>query len=117
MAYLLLFIDLGYCLFLFPLSEIVMEEDYIERSFMCGFNDSRDTRSKYNGDPLFLHNWDHSGVTLASSVVTENNYLAWSLSIKITLGAKVKLGSINSKCVCPSKDSPNYELGFASIVW
>lgn len=48
-------------------------------------------------------------MTLASSVVTENNYLAWSPSIKITLGAKVKFGSINGKCVCPSKDSPNYE--------
>lgn len=48
-------------------------------------------------------------MTLVSSVLTGNNYLAWSRSIKFALGAKIRLGFINGKCICPSEDSPDYE--------
>lgn len=42
-------------------------------------------------------------------MLTGNNYLAWSGLIELLLGAKVKLGFTNGKCVYPSEDSPDYE--------
>lgn len=87
-----------------------MEEEHVDRSSVGGFDDSRDTRSKYSGDSLFLQNSDHSGMTLVSSVLIDSNYLAWSWSVKILLGAKGKLGFINGKGVCPSKDSPRLRI-------
>lgn len=38
---------------------IIMEEEHIDLSPVGGFDESRDTRSKYNGHPLFLQNLDH----------------------------------------------------------
>lgn len=86
-----------------------MEEEHVDRSSVGGFDDSRDTRSKYSGEQIFLQNSNHSGMTLVSSVLIDSNYLAWSCSVQILLGAKVKLGFINGKCACPSEDSPDYE--------
>lgn len=48
---------------------------------------------------------------LVSSMLTSNNYLAWSHSIKIALGVKVELCFINGKCTCPSEGSPDYGQG------
>lgn len=80
-----------------------MEEEHIDRFSDGGVDDSRDARSKYSGDPLFLQNLDNPGMTLVSSVLTGNNYLAWSRSIEITLGAKVKLGFINENVIAITK--------------
>lgn len=41
---------------------------------MGGFEDSRDPRFKYSGDPLFLPKLDHLGMKLVSSVLTGNSY-------------------------------------------
>lgn len=38
--------------------------------------DAHDIRAKYTGDPLFLPNSGHPGMTLISSVLTGNNYLS-----------------------------------------
>lgn len=53
-----------------------MEEEHVDRYSLRGFDDTRDTWSKYSGDPLLLQNSDHSGMTLVSSTLTRNNYLA-----------------------------------------
>lgn len=67
-----------------------MEKDHVDRSFVGGFDDSHDTRSKYSGDPLFHQNSDHQVMTLVISVLTGSNYSAWSRSIKFALGVKIK---------------------------
>lgn len=71
-----------------------MEGEHVHRSFVGGFDDSRDTRSKYNGDPFFQLNSNQLGMTLLSSMLTDSNYLVWSCSIR----AKVKLCFFNDKC-------------------
>lgn len=58
-----------------------------------------------NGDPFFLQNSDHLGMQLVTTSLSRNNYLSWSRSMKIALGAKVKLGFINSKIERPDEDS------------
>lgn len=73
------------------ISLIAMEEEHIDRPSVGGFDDSRDTRSRYSDDPLFLQNSNHPGMTLVSSVLVGNNYVAWSRSIKIALGVKLNL--------------------------
>lgn len=50
-----------------------------------------------------LQNSDQQGMTLVTFVLTQNNYLPRSRSVKISPGAKVKLGFINGKCVCLSE--------------
>lgn len=73
-------------LMFFPLFDIVIEEDHIE--CFSSFDDSSETRSEYSGDPLFLQNSNHPGMTLVSSVLTGNNHLACSRSIKIVWGLR-----------------------------
>lgn len=46
---------------------------------------------------------------LVTSPLIGNNYLTWSRLIKIAVGAKVKLGFINRKCLKPEEDSPDFE--------
>lgn len=60
-------------------------------------------------DPLVLENYDSPGIFLVSTPLTRNNYLSWSWSIKIALGAKVKGGFINGKCLMTNEDDANYE--------
>ena len=48
-----------------------------------------------NNDPLFLYNSDHPGMVLVTAPLTGKNFLTWSRSIKIALGAKMKLGFID----------------------
>lgn len=55
-----------------PLFDIIMEEYHIERSSVRGFDDSHDIGPK--GDPLFLQNSDHPGMTLVISMLIGNNY-------------------------------------------
>lgn len=60
-------------------------------------------------DPLFLQSFDHPGMNLITSLLIGNNYLTWSCSVKIALGAQTKLGFINEKCKQPTKEDPKYE--------
>ena len=62
-----------------------------------------------NEDPLGLQSSDHLGMVLVSIPLTSNNYLSWNHSMKIALGAKVKLGFINGKCKMLDEDSLDFE--------
>ncbi|KAL0462236.1 UNVERIFIED_CONTAM: hypothetical protein Slati_0111300 [Sesamum latifolium] len=46
---------------------------------------------------------------LVSTLLDGNNYLPWSKTVKLALGAKMKLGFINGKTVKPKEDSEEYE--------
>ena len=61
--------------------------------------------STYNpfNDPYFLHSSDHPSMILVSAPLVGTNYLSWSCSIKIALGAKHKLGFINGKVRQPEE--------------
>ena len=50
-----------------------------------------------NGDPYFLHSSDHPGMVLVSAPLTRSNFLTWSRSMRIALGAKMKLEFIDGK--------------------
>ncbi|KAL0341715.1 UNVERIFIED_CONTAM: hypothetical protein Scaly_1834100 [Sesamum calycinum] len=52
---------------------------------------------------------DNPGMSLVSSLLNGKNYLPWSRSIRIALGAKMKLGFINGKSQKPNEDSDEYE--------
>ncbi|KAJ0024487.1 hypothetical protein Pint_09321 [Pistacia integerrima] len=39
----------------------------------------------------------------------DKNYLSWSRSMKLALGAKVKLGFINGKCKMPDESAPEFD--------
>uniref|UniRef100_A0A803LCR8 Retrotransposon Copia-like N-terminal domain-containing protein n=1 Tax=Chenopodium quinoa TaxID=63459 RepID=A0A803LCR8_CHEQI len=69
---------------------------------------SKDTIIPY-ADPYYLGSSDHSSTTLGSIIFNGNNYLNWSRSVKMALGAKNKLGFINGKISKPSPDSDDYE--------
>lgn len=57
---------------------------------------------------ILLQNSDHPGMNLISSLLTGNNYLTWSRSVKIALGAKTKLGFIDRKCKPPDEKDAKY---------
>lgn len=57
------------------------------------------------GDPLLLHGSDHPGMLLVQNPLTGNNYLPLSRSMKIALGAKMKLGFINGQIEPPAENS------------
>lgn len=60
-------------------------------------------------DPLLLQYLDHPGMNLTTSLLTGNNYLTWSRSVKIALGAKTKLGFIDGKCKQPEEKESRYD--------
>ncbi|XP_031282657.1 uncharacterized protein LOC116141274 [Pistacia vera] len=62
-----------------------------------------------NGDPLFLQNSNHPGMILVSTPLMDKNYLSWSRSMKLALGAKVKLGFTNGQCKIPDESSPTFD--------
>ncbi|KAJ0089079.1 hypothetical protein Patl1_33171 [Pistacia atlantica] len=46
---------------------------------------------------------------LVSTPLMDKNYLSWSRSMKLALGAKVKLGFINGQCKMPDESSPTFD--------
>lgn len=62
-----------------------------------------------NDDPLYLQNTDHPEMILVTTDLIGNNYLSWSRSMKIAVGAKVKLGFINGKIKRTDEGSPDFE--------
>ncbi|KAL0405351.1 UNVERIFIED_CONTAM: hypothetical protein Slati_3849000 [Sesamum latifolium] len=52
---------------------------------------------------------DNLGVSLVYVLLDGSNYLTWSRSVKIALGAKMKLGFINGKLTKPVVDNKAYE--------
>ena len=67
------------------------------------------TKEYSNGDPLDLQGSDHPRMALVSSQLTGKIYLSWSRSVKLALGAKLKLGFINGKCEKPDNESRNFD--------
>lgn len=66
-------------------------------------------RLKINGDSLFLQNSDHPGMVLVTTPLTGSNYMSWSRSINLALGAKEKLGFLNGRYEKPIQDSVDYD--------
>lgn len=62
-----------------------------------------------NRDPLDLQNSDNPGMILVTSVLTGRNYLSWSRSIIIALGAMMKLGFIDGRCDKPTENASKIE--------
>ncbi|KAL0313449.1 UNVERIFIED_CONTAM: hypothetical protein Sradi_5744200, partial [Sesamum radiatum] len=52
---------------------------------------------------------DNPGSVLVSNLLDGTNFLSWSNSIRIALGAKMKLGFINGKNPRPSETAEEYE--------
>ncbi|KAL0434017.1 UNVERIFIED_CONTAM: hypothetical protein Slati_2736000 [Sesamum latifolium] len=52
---------------------------------------------------------DNPGMSLVSAPLDGTNFLAWSRSIKIALGAKMKLSFINGRGEKPKETDENYE--------
>ncbi|XP_010241277.1 PREDICTED: uncharacterized protein LOC104585930 [Nelumbo nucifera] len=63
-----------------------------------------------NEDPFFLHGSDHPGMMLVTTPLTGNNYLTWSRSMKIALGAKLKLGFVDERIAQPDEGTTEFEL-------
>nr|GEU89786.1 uncharacterized mitochondrial protein AtMg00810-like [Tanacetum cinerariifolium] len=60
-------------------------------------------------DPLSISNSDHPGMVLTQTPFNGGNFLGWSKNIKMTLGAKLKLGFIDGTCVKPAVTDVNYQ--------
>ncbi|XP_071715226.1 uncharacterized protein [Rutidosis leptorrhynchoides] len=52
-------------------------------------------------DPLYLASSDHPGMTLTATPFNGSNFLGWSRTVKMALGAKLKLGFIDGSLVRP----------------
>lgn len=70
---------------------------------------SKETGDGSKEDPLTLQNSDHPGMSLTTSQLSGNNYLTWSRSINIALGAKTKLGFIDGRCKRSEDGKPTFE--------
>ena len=57
-------------------------------------------------EAVMLHNSDHPGMTLVFAPLIGSNYLSWSRSVKIALGAKTKLSFIDGNTAPLEIDSP-----------
>lgn len=70
---------------------------------------AKESNDGVRDDPFLLQNSDHPGMSLTTSLLSGNNYLTWSRSIKIALGAKTKLGFVDGRCVKPEEKDPKYD--------
>lgn len=57
--------------------------------------------------PLYLSSSDHPNMSIGNIMFNRSNYLAWSRSIKIGVGAKLKLGFIDGSLQRPNPNSTN----------
>ncbi|KAL0299468.1 UNVERIFIED_CONTAM: Retrovirus-related Pol polyprotein from transposon RE1 [Sesamum radiatum] len=60
-------------------------------------------------EKLKLHGGDHPGMSLVSVPLDGSNYLSWSRSVKLALGAKQKLGFIDGTCGKPTENKAELE--------
>nr|GEX04433.1 sulfotransferase 16 [Tanacetum cinerariifolium] len=60
-------------------------------------------------DPLSINNSDHPRMVLTQTPFNGGNFLGWSRNIKMTLGAKLKLGFIDRTCAKPAIIDVNYQ--------
>ncbi|GJR86055.1 retrovirus-related pol polyprotein from transposon TNT 1-94 [Tanacetum coccineum] len=62
-------------------------------------------------DPLHLASFDHHGMMLTNTPFNGGNFLGWSRTIKMVLGAKLKLGFIDGSLPKPVVIDNNYQRG------
>ncbi|CAA0842893.1 Unknown protein, partial [Striga hermonthica] len=60
-------------------------------------------------DPYLLHNSDHPGMALVSTLLTGSNYQSWWRAMTIALGAKTKLGFVDGRVKRPDPDAAEFE--------
>nr|GEX60030.1 retrovirus-related Pol polyprotein from transposon TNT 1-94 [Tanacetum cinerariifolium] len=60
-------------------------------------------------DPLSISNSDHPRMVLNQTLFNGGNFIGWSRSIKMALGAKLKLGFIDGTCAKPTVNDVNYQ--------
>ncbi|GKC38057.1 retrovirus-related pol polyprotein from transposon TNT 1-94 [Tanacetum coccineum] len=60
-------------------------------------------------DPLYLASSDHPGMMLTNTPFHGGNFLGWSRTIKMALGAKLKLGFIDGSSPKPTVIDNNYQ--------
>lgn len=72
--------------------------------------DSMSDRSKNDNanqnmdDPLMMQTSNSPGMTLVTVLLTDNNFLTWSKSIKRAFATKIKLGFINGSLIEPTTE-------------
>ncbi|KAJ8765494.1 hypothetical protein K2173_014616 [Erythroxylum novogranatense] len=59
-------------------------------------------RGLHDENQVYLQGSDYPGMSFVTAVLTGNNFLSWSRSIKIALGAKMKLGFIDGTSPKPN---------------
>ncbi|KAL2244219.1 UNVERIFIED_CONTAM: hypothetical protein Sindi_0539900 [Sesamum indicum] len=64
-----------------------------------------------------LHGGEHPGMSLVLIPLDSNNFLTWSRSIKLALGAKRKLGFIDGSYTKPQENKEEMEQLSEFIVW
>ncbi|KAL2240932.1 UNVERIFIED_CONTAM: hypothetical protein Sindi_0734400, partial [Sesamum indicum] len=60
-------------------------------------------------DNIRMQMIENLGMSLVSSYLNGKNYFFWSRSVKIALGAKMKVDYINGKSQKPQEDAEDYE--------
>ena len=85
------------------------------RSSRMAMENDEDIRTKTTSliqrdEVVLLQNSDHPSMTLVLAPLTRDNFLSWSKSMKIALGAKNKLKFINGSCEVPSVEPTEYSL-------
>ncbi|GKB44838.1 hypothetical protein Tco_0889780 [Tanacetum coccineum] len=60
-------------------------------------------------DPLYIGNYDNPGMVLTNTSFNGSNFLGWSRTVKMALGAKLKLGFINGTCARPVDEGENLQ--------
>lgn len=64
----------------------------------------------YINHPYYISSSAHTGLSLVTETLTDQNYHHWSRSIKIALSAKLKLGFINGSQPQPATNSVEFTL-------
>lgn len=59
-------------------------------------------------DPLILSSSNNLNMCLCNIMFNGSKFLAWNPSVKMTYGAKLKLGFIDGSIPKPSDNSPNF---------
>nr|GEX67449.1 hypothetical protein [Tanacetum cinerariifolium] len=72
------------------------------------FNQDSSSQNLMN-DPLHLASSDHPGMMLTSTPFNGSNFLGWSRTIKMALGAKLKLGFIDGSSPKPAIIHNDYQ--------
>ncbi|GKB66416.1 hypothetical protein Tco_0927828 [Tanacetum coccineum] len=71
-------------------------------------NQESDSQNMAN-DPLHVASFDHPGMMLTTTPFNRSNFLGWSRTIKMALGAKLKLGFIDGSSPKPTVIDNNYQ--------